>query len=728
MGNEYAVLDRAPAADRLDSQATVSLCNGGTLPYAQVLNVTERAAPQASTAEIMIRNIDSDDQDANDITLQNPSGPLSPQSIPGGTRMAIRTDGDVFFIGEVLKRDEMGAAGALKLTLYNDQSLLARLPVYGCLCWDLDDLETPRPKFIPRLPIRFNPFGFGNCREENVSGASWPVPFFTRIAYQRAEMDAEVGMPTFWTPERVLRHLWYRLTVYDWAAGIYAHVPRIDGLKIEWPADSLTSFSDEMKKKLPDLNRRSWSVSKLLTTLCELSGIYGWATIPYSDSVSQIVLFPRIPPGGTSDQPTQTPPGGITLDLQRDGTPSDLSTIHDFHLTDDYEETLTQICAEGAPIEIECELSFGNDDEDLDTLEKGWSPAHEAHFIGMIVGDGTYAKGAGDIDKAILGRLLDGTKDDKLMVRAGSVAAIAMAQAALPTVFRAFRIKKGDPFDVIMNGYDDLLADFADHLLKSPRPLAGDDQVQRLYDGDEATDIVYQVKIQVSDTPVGDEEEETYHTVNVNPGLRVTPDGLIWLDGLGTALDGTDTATDCIYYGCLQVAPEDVLMKRIKINGVILHDARIHSAKGLYDDLDPNRIAREIDPSWMDKGFGPAGHAVAADVDKPDGFRWQHQVNSSPMDAETIDEVAKPFNREYRTDQADLDAFAERTLKEKARIARAATWSLIGIRPDLRAGTWIEAVNLRGGGGGLRRVRAAVIQVQWKFDGRQETVIALEGF
>jgi hypothetical protein len=726
MGNEYAVLDRVPSADRLDSQATVAFCsNGNALDYAQVLKVTERAAPHPSTAEIMIRNVDSDDQDANDITLQSPDGALSPQSIPGGTRMRIENDGDTLFIGEVLRRDEMGAAGAVKLTLHNDQALLARLPVYGCLCWDPDD-TTPGPKFIPRLPIRFNPFGFGNCREQNVAGCSWPIPFFTSIAYQKADMDAVAGSgtQTFWTPLRVLRHLWYRLTFYDWEPGSpphpYAHIPRIDPAKIFWPADSIADLSEQMAKKLPDLNKRSWSLSKLLTTLCEISGIYGWATIPYDDTLSQIVFFPRIPPGGTTDEPTEAAPGGITLDLQRDGVPADLSTMHDFHLTDDYEETLTQICAEGAPIEIECELMMGNENPDDDTLEKAWSPTEESVFIAMIVGDNTYAKN-------VSMRVLDGSGDDKLCILAKSTAAIAMAQAAYPTVFRALRIKSGTPFDTIMEGYNELLKDFASHLLKGYRPLAGDDQVQRVYDGDTATDIVYQVKIQVSDVPI-DETPYTYHTVNANPGLRMTPDGLIWLDGLGTAIDGTDTSTDCIYYGSFQVDPYQVLCKRLKINGVILHDARIMSSKGLYDDLDPNRIAREIDASWMSKGLGPAGHAVAADVDKADGFRWQHQVNSSPMDADTINGVGKPFNREYRTDQADIDAFAERTLKQKARIARAARYSLIGIRPDLRAGTWIESVNLLGAATGLRRVRAAVIEVSWQYDGRQETSIALEGF
>jgi hypothetical protein len=726
MGNEYAVLDRAPAADRLDSQATVAFCSGGNaLEYAQVLKVTERAAPSPSTAEIMIRNVDDPDQNANDVTLQEPSGALSPQSIPGGTRMRIENDGNTLFIGEVLKRDEMGASGSVKLTLQNDQALLARLPVYGCLCWDPDD-ATPCPKFIPRLPIRFNPFGFGNCREENVTGCSWPVPFFTSVAYQKADMAAVAGSgtPTFWTPQRVLRHLWYRLTVYDWEAGstpIYAHVPRIDSDKITWQADTLNDFSDQMTKKLPDLNKRAWYLSKLLTTLCELSGIYGWNTIPFDSVHSQIIFFPRIAPGGTTDEPTQAPPGGITLDLQREGTPSDLSTMHDFHLTDDYDETLTQIYAEGAPIEIECELTLGNLDPADDTLEKAWTATDESKFIDMIEGNGTYAKN-------VSGRVLDGSGADKLSILSKSTAAIDMAQASYPTVFRAIRIKKGTPFDTIMQGgTNQLLKDFEQHLLKGYRPLAGDDQVQRIHDGNKATDLVYQVKIQVSSLPAGVPPED-YHTVTCNPGLRMTPDGLIWLDGLGTSIDGTDTATDCIYYGCLQVDPYQALLKRIRINGVILHDARIMSSKGLYDDLDPNKIAREIDPTWMKKGLGPAGHAVAADLDKPDGFRWQHQVNSSPMDADTIDDVAKPFNREYRTDQADLDAFAERTLKQKARIARAARYSLIGIRPDLRVGTWIESVKLHGNAGGLRRVRAALIEVSWTYDGRQDTSVALEGF
>jgi hypothetical protein len=75
-----------------------------------------------------------------------------------------------------------------------------------------------------------------------------------------------------------------------------------------------------------------------------------------------------------------------------------------------------------------------------------------------------------------------------------------------------------------------------------------------------------------------------------------------------------------------------------------------------------------------------------------------------------------------------LKGFAERTLKQKARIARAARYSLIGIRPDLRVGTWIESVKLHGNAGGLRRVRAALIEVSWTYDGRQDTSVALEGF
>jgi hypothetical protein len=188
------------------------------------------------------------------------------------------------------------------------------------------------------------------------------------------------------------------------------------------------------------------------------------------------------------------------------------------------------------------------------------------------------------------------------------------------------------------------------------------------------------------------------------------------------------------------IDPNNLELKYLRINAVVNHDARVRSIAALQASethvaagisaQDPNGIAPEVDPTWLNIGTGPAGYALAsADVDHPEGLRLQRQVDSYPSAKGTYGGETAPLNREYRTDQADLDAIAAKRLRDRARPGRVDAWRYIGIRPEFRAGTFIDSIVTKGGTQNVRRiVNACVVEATFNFKGPQVTEVKLEGF
>lgn len=752
MGADYTVVSRSSNADREDTVVTVHRVGRGGYArpwlYAQVEKIVDRTGPQASECHLTVRNLDADDEEAVRVCLQSSDGALSPAKLPGGSRIkAVDGDGACIFCGELARVVELNRAGTVKLIFHDDKSYLSRIPVWGTFLWDTHD---DQEKLIPRLPLRWNPEGQGNCIEISESGGmSGLLPMMTHLSYAKATMEAvpynkgddpDNFTPTFWTPLRALRHLWYRMMAYTWdsAPAGFIHIPRPDLEKIDWPEASLAFSAPEMSKKLPDPGNRlnGLSFAEILTEILEATGSYGWRLNYLNDSTAKSVIeiFQRVPIQNADGSLFNTGVTGIPIEIQRGGIADDINTAFDFQSERDYSKTVTQLTVEGAPLELELSLQL-TDGGATDTLERAWTDDDQKGFSDIIKGLGTGSDGAHAL---VDGQLMDG-KDGRPCVFINTTEAVQLARAEYPLCWRAFKLKPGAALDALLKGgTGDPLTDFFEWLHHYDRPIAGEDQVQKILDKDgQETEERFQVRIEVDPARDG----KNYHTAHANPGLRPTPRGIIFLDGLTDEQGDVDR----IYNGSMLVDPENLQLRYIKLNAVLNHDARCRSIAALQSNvqglgglnvMDPNNITPELDPSWLDMGTGPSAYTLAAaDVDHVDGFRRQIQVNSWPSakasygkDADNKD-IPPPLNREYRTDQADLDALAARRFRDRAKVARVDSWRYIGIRPEFRAGVFIDTIETREGSPDVTRiVNAAVAEATFHVSGAQATEIKLEGF
>jgi hypothetical protein len=519
-------------------------------------------------------------------------------------------------------------------------------------------------------------------------------------------MDAARGYPTYWTPERLIKHLWYRL--YTWSGGTeddpYAHVPRM-GTKFSWDPQTCVFLASEMHQKLPDLPLNGWMAAGIMDKACEMCGAYGWRAVP-SNTQNAIEFFRRTQVDYTNE-PDEAPPEGVPIQLQRAGTATDSNTAYDFHVSDDYRKTITQLTVDGAPPEIEAELSYTG--VAGDTLEYVHSAAELTAFKAIINGNGKNAV----VNGLVIADVLANTR-----------AAYELAKHEYPQV-GALRIKHGAALETILSGYNaELAGKYGLDVLEIARPIAAE-----LFSRIGTTDARYAIRIQVDDTNDGN----SWHTVQSDPGLRVQDDGTIILSGLMS----DEVGSDSLYVFLMTVETNSVLFKHIKMTVVIQHDARCTSTVGVRSSdtfsgraADPNSITGELDPTWCEQATGPAEYILATDRD-PDmvrqdddgAFRMQHRVASIYSDGVTSTSDA------YRDDQTDLDKHGDRRFKDKARVARAQQWKMIGIRSDYRVGMYIGSMYERGGTKtGIRPINAPIARILYRFDGAQHTEITCDGF
>jgi hypothetical protein len=699
----YATLNHDVTADRSDTQAVLEIINqDGRLLYALLLaepvTVVDRAGPVASEAVVLIRNVNGPDDVPAAVTLDD-SGELAPQNLPGGARVRISADGQTLFVGSLARRDELGAAGALRLTFLDDRFLLNRLPVRGALVHDANDPAHP-VKFAPALRCRFNPGGLGNCVEASLAGAPWPVPLFLPGPDEAARMEAGAGEPTFWTPERALRYCWFLLAAFQFPE-VCADVPRLDPRRILWPPESLQFDTGLMQCKLPDLDVQGRPASAVLEEICAIAGSIGWR-LRYEGGQSQLAFCSRLRP--QPDAPNAEPEqAGLSLPLQRAGAASDCKTVYDFQARTDYSVLAAAVVLDGAPYEIEAEFKYESADDD--TLEPAWSPEDEDAFTDIIIGDGAYA--------VVDGSPMDGT-GGRPLVYCLSREALSLARQRHPLPFHAFRLKSTGPgMETVLKGHAGLLAAFFEQALRLSRPILPH-QLQRA-DGSSSQSpaLPFPVRIQVS----REGGAGPYHQVLAPAGLRVTDDGLIWLDGLTDDLARSDN----LYEGSLISAPDLVVLKHIKINAVIRHDARLKAVSGLHQPgVDPNGIRGELDESLCVLGAGPQHYELRGRA-----FCEQHQVNSRPAAGNVVDGLPLPLNRVLTSDAAQIQAHASRSLNRMAGLARSQSWKLIGIRPEFQAGSFLDRVILLGPGGplGSRAINAPIREVIWHFASPQFTEV-----
>ena len=635
----------------------------------------------------------------------------------GGLRIAVKMEEQVVFVGELNVRSRMSQAMTVGLTFEDDKSLLGRIPVHGVLMWDTEIKDGAQElKYSTSKNVHFNPGGLNNCVLVKTSMGT--IPVFLPNAYRNGELNptptdiatSKEFTPCPWTPERVIKHLWFRY--YHWQTFFEQDetldpwiLERIDKNKILWPEIGVQSFPDEMKKKLPDISVATTgelyprSVAGVLSKICMIGGIdwrlnytageAGTSEIVYYSKKSQSVSFTPGPLNLGGGLPV-TNVTGHDIVCQIEGEPTDANVAYDFHDETDFSNMIVNSWFEGEEFIIETGLTYDPNDEAGSTLEKAWTQEEQDAFEAIIIGDETWA--------IVDGVTLDGSHPDTLAIPARSSFAVQEAREEYPLVYRAFRVKK-DSTDLrtIFKGYEESLAVHDKHYVRSYRPIEEEQVQAQQFDG---VDIDTRIEPRVL---ISHNLDGKFHHVSHADGLKVTAQGLIFLDGL---IENINTSDDCIWSGDIKLFPNLVTMRPIRINAAFKHDARLF-AQGEIESV-------EVDSDWLLPGSGPSYY------EQNEAWQQHHQVESYPQ-------TGIPVNKLYKDNIADLTDAHSQSLKNMGKPARTASWKYISIQP-FRAGDWVENIKLVGGVEELIPLKTTIDQSITYWGNSPRTEIRLNGF
>jgi hypothetical protein len=634
----------------------------------------------------------------------------------GGSRIAVKMEDQVIFVGELNVRSRMSQAMTVGLTFEDDKSLLGRIPVHGCLMWDTEIKDGSQElKFSTSKNVHFNPGGLNNC--VLVKTSMGVIPVFLPQAYKNGELNptptdistSKEFTPCPWTTERAIKYLWFRY--YHWQTFFESDeildpwiLERIDRNKIIWPEIGVQSFPDEMKKKLPDISVPTTgelyprSLAGVLSKICMIGGIdwrlnystgdAGTSEIAYYSKKSPIVSFTPGPLNLGGGLPV-TNVTSHEIVCQIDGEPSDANIAYDFHDETDFSKMITSSWFEGEEFIIETGLTYDPDDEAGSTLEKAWTQEDADAFEAVITGDNTWAKVNG---------VLQNGENDTLKVAALTKAAVQLARNEYPLVYRAFRVKKDSTaVRTLFKGYEESLEVHDKHYIRSYRPIE-EEQVQALQFEGVDLDTRCEPRILVAS------EKDEYHQVSHADGLKVTAQGLIFLDGL---IENINTSDDCLWSNDIEKYPTSVIMRQIKINAAFKHDARLFA----QDEIE----SVEIDSDWLRTGSGPSYY------EQNEAWQQHHQIESSPQ-------TGAPINKLYKDNTADLMDAHSQSLKNMGKPSRTASWKYISIQP-FRGGDWVENIKLVGGAiEELIPLKTTIDQVIIYWGNSPHTEIRLNGF
>ncbi|MCW8128898.1 MAG: hypothetical protein KIS92_00810 [Planctomycetota bacterium] len=692
----FGVVETSPKLEVPRVVPVVSSLGDGAAAFdwAEVKVLQDSVDEVLSSALISIRNIAGNDE-RGPITLK-PDSYASSKNLKYFSRVQITMNGETKFIGNLQKRREMGTANAIHLTYKSDLRLLMGIPMRGALVWDP---YAQAVRFAPRYLDRVNPRGYRNCCKVSVTGIDGSFYAYTKLAevgtngewLDADQQNPEIGVATDWTPERYISYLRLR-ALFNPGDGVNPEWVKMDTNKLSWPAPSFAPAS-RMRMKMPDTPFYGERLFGALIKTLDIGCDYGLHAT-YAGGKTVISFHMRAPAeSGTYVGDT----GLVHLPLQRSGAVADVKTVYDFEAEGDASEFATGVVVEGGCIEIELELVW-NGNPDSSTLIPAWTDVEEQAFVFIIAGDGTWMQGPERPEDVLAGvseptkwLTFDGT-GGRPAIRAKTPEALQFARQCLPRPFRAFMIQPtadntagGASLKLLMEGVKTRFPNDRYPLLGVSRSIE-EEQVQPFFeeDGEKRGRMNWPVRLRLSE----DENGGEYHDAPYNNGLRIQADGLLYLDGL---TDEQGDPTNLIYTGSFFVDPDDVALKRLKLNAVVLHDHRILAHRDIFwdDAFDANNVAGEVDSSLSDRKNRVG---LQFNILSPDGFREQHQVKSVPMGNEAKTRV-------LLSDQAGIGGHCARRLADKAAIIKRSKWYLPGIRPEFRAGMMLGSIKFQGAAG-----------------------------
>jgi hypothetical protein len=677
--------------------------------YAEVIRVEQSVGIDPGKAWIVIRNVASVDEAAGSIIL-NDGSVISEKTLKYYSRVRITARGDTVFVGSLYKRRENIQAQSVTFEYWDDRYLLQKIPLRGALVYDS---EAATVKWLTRYSPHFNPNGMRNCTqvgaaELGIAGFSGSAYVFTELAEQGDaatspyqlignESNRSAGVALFWTPDRVCSYLRLFASIdlsNDNPFHARAGQPRLDSTKLLWPEFTFSGSGDEddfCKSKVGDMNFTGKTVLNAIVQALTVTGEYDLGVQYDGGEIPSLIAVATSSLSANKKE----------LTLQISGAASGMDKIYDGVVETNAADVCTGVAVDGQPPLIESEFQYTQADsvhnitgDSSDHLFPAWTGDEEYFFMRIIV------KGEDAFGRRI--KNSDGT-----LLATYSTAALQMARITYPKVFRAFHLR-GSNLDTILDGVNGALQGF--ERITSFKAL-WDRQLQPYFEEESGVNKVrrgrIRLDIRVQLTSVQASSNGIYHDVPFNNGLRITDDGLIWFDGLTD-----DIGIDNIYTGLLRntALTDPALLshsaypklKRIKLNAAIYHDTRVSNSEAL-GVFNPHKVAAVLDESVL-PSHGNGEGTLLGYVLNPEGFREEHQVNSSPCHTNAflvangggndnaVIGLATPVNHVLHSDAEELRKYAKRKLKDMSKLKKSFKFDLIGIRPDILAGDYIQKV------------------------------------
>jgi len=726
----YIEVDATQLAE-MDAITPDVTIDGELQPYATCLSITDTTGVVPSQALI---RIDQGTDTTGPVTLNRYK-----KNWTFGSRVEISvTDSaiglkDVLFVGSLMERNDMGQDDTIIWTAYDDRTLLTQIPIRGCVVYD--SVDSVKCKLLPRYVCRTNPNGYWNCvGVTDPNNSNNIIPIFADKAKRVANYESpdqiypealSVGEITAWTPRRFLMYLRFLATTTT--AGINGMVAQywrsLYGTdRLDWPIDvvagmvgkdpAITDDYDPLDKKMADMTFQGDKMLLAIDKALRCVGTHGLklrhALYPPNSvtgkqrSYSVIDFYPK----SFSGLDVANKGVGKHLRLQRSGSANDVNSVYDFQLSENALNVRESVLVEGASVKLETELLYECASDD--TLKRAWSGDDEYAFLVCINGSqyagnpGTYAlipPNQGQNDDVSDWVDADGTSG-KPFAEANTAAAANLARQIWPQVFKAFYIDNEDLDALAGSGSKFSNENKYPRLKVKGRPILPEQLqflVNDLGSGGDITNMLlenYPVRIQVKAAADTD-----YHDTLYTVGLRVTPDGFIWLDGIGENLNGR---ADCIYEGDYTDSSSvlDIELKSIKINAAMPMDHRVLA----YTDIGG------VESKVFSQGYRDAVGGFSLEyIDSPGVYKEAHQVDSKPapntsfysgvsgasLSQAPLTRILPPGSEEGHAEFAANRALARHKLPE-----RNSVWKMPGIRPEYRAGDWIFSVELVGGASG----------------------------
>ena len=725
-----------PQVSSLPLDCPLLLLSGDTsLPFAEVNTIVDSASIlHPGRATVTVRNIAAVAEQGFLTLTKN-----AVTALPGFSRVRIISgrDGSTAFIGNLLKPKHSwnSHTDAMVLQYEDDRHWLRKIPMRGGFVFDTQKGKTV---FLNSYDPHLNPEGYQNCCF-TTAGNMGPLPagefpyLFTQIAAQGTwginddsvvgvgdENNVAPGDAVCWTPLRWLQYVMafcvYELTTgNDPLEGKFARLdPKKISFKVNLPSNVYTM------RKMPDMSFKNKNAAQALHAFEEVCSAYGLRLQYNDDGTSTVTTYIK-----RADLVTEK----RVLFVQTSGSPT-FQSVWKAEVESDYTDTVTDTLVEPGRPHIEAEFVWTGDPS-TSSLIPAWGTVGSDGKWSRF-GDSASPNKSTELDFMYIVALaqdINGTAIPGLVP--GSLAALSLARACYPKVFRAYKLwpnsatgqrmlatimagvpkgTKGSTTDLSQYPWLGWLRPFLEEQLQ-PYIEYSSSGVGTLKRATQRVPLRIQLLSACQPTPLSP-VPYTGTDVGYNNGVRPEKDGFIYFDGLTD-----DVQVNLIYQNLIRayssatiptlttVNVNDTTYPKqlgLLVNAAIVHDGLPGQKLAINNNGgDPNNIKAELDPSVV----GQAQPLLQHYIQNP-AFKTEHQVNSKPAMDSTLTMVtlqsdgsigaptvlpipATGITAELRSDYKQVTAHLQRRHQEMCRVRRTQKYVLPGVQYAWKAGDFV---------------------------------------